>query len=153
MSDAAFKRPESVLVVIHAADGQVLLMERTAPRGFWQSVTGSLRPGESPLAAARRELAEETGIIDVEPVDCRRQNVFPILPAWRARYAPDVSHNTEHVFRVELVAPREPRLNPAEHVALRWLPRAEAMAAASSWTDREAIRDFVLPGRDMTDGI
>ena len=37
----AFKRPESVLVVVHAAAGRVLMLERTSPPRFWQSVTGA----------------------------------------------------------------------------------------------------------------
>ena len=36
------KIPESVLVVIHTADLEVLLIERADRPGFWQSVTGSL---------------------------------------------------------------------------------------------------------------
>ena len=59
----AFKRPESVLVVVHTADGLVLMLERVSPPRFWQSVTGSLEPGESFEAAARRALKTiaETG--------------------------------------------------------------------------------------------
>jgi dATP pyrophosphohydrolase len=49
-----FKRPESVLVVVHTDDGQVLQLLRREPTGFWQSVTGSLQEGETPLKAARR---------------------------------------------------------------------------------------------------
>ena len=37
----AYKRPVSVLVVIHTADLQILLLERAAHAGYWQSVTGS----------------------------------------------------------------------------------------------------------------
>jgi len=56
-----YKRPESVLVVIHTPRGEVLLLRRRQPADFWQSVTGSLEWGESTAQAARRELAEETG--------------------------------------------------------------------------------------------
>ena len=42
---ADFRRPESVLVVVHAADGQVLILRRSQPFDFWQSVTGSLQAG------------------------------------------------------------------------------------------------------------
>ena len=76
MPTPAFKRPESVLVVVHT-DDQVLLMERCSPEGFWQSVTGSLREDESPLDCAERELAEETGFAagdlrDLSAIDTRR---------------------------------------------------------------------------------
>ncbi|MDH3954436.1 MAG: NUDIX domain-containing protein, partial [Gammaproteobacteria bacterium] len=59
-----FRRPESVLVVVCSDDRQVLLLRRRRPFEFWQSVTGSLLPGETHEEAARRELMEETGLAD-----------------------------------------------------------------------------------------
>ncbi|HVJ10296.1 MAG TPA: NUDIX domain-containing protein, partial [Burkholderiales bacterium] len=57
------KLPLSVLVVVHTAKLDVLLLERASRSGFWQSVTGSLdAPGEPFELAAARELREETGI-------------------------------------------------------------------------------------------
>ena len=54
-----YKRPESVLVVIHTADLQILLLERADAPGFWQSVTGSLEEGENLPEAAWREVARK----------------------------------------------------------------------------------------------
>ena len=59
---AEFRRPESVLVVVHTPELDCLLLERVEPRGFWQSVTGTLRWAETPAECAARELAEETGL-------------------------------------------------------------------------------------------
>jgi dATP pyrophosphohydrolase len=56
------KQPVSVLVVIHDPELNILLLERAAHPGYWQSVTGSLEGKESPRDAALREVAEETGI-------------------------------------------------------------------------------------------
>lgn len=138
--DNAYKRPESVLVLVCTRTGEVLLMERTRPRGFWQSVTGSLGWGESAAAAAARELAEETGL---DPggrlVDLRSGERFPIIPPWRARYAPEVRFNREHWFVYELPARRTIRLNPREHRQCRWLPADQALRRASSWTNRKLI--------------
>lgn len=139
MSAPAFKRPESVLVVVHT-DDRILLMERCSPPAFWQSVTGSLREGESPLQCAIRELAEETGFQAEHLRDLGMTRRFRIAPEWRHRYAPGVKENEEHAFALRLPRALAPRLNPAEHRAYRWMPAAEAAAAASSWTDREAMR-------------
>ena len=142
-----WKRPESVLVVVATRDAYVLLLNRRQPSGFWQSVTGSLEWGETPAQAAARELAEETGI-HARPEDCHISHRFPIVPPWRARYAPDVHHNVEHVFRLVLPQRVEVRLNPAEHEAAVWLPKAQAIQRAASWTNREAIERCVPGAQD-----
>ena len=137
------KLPVSVLVVVHSAAGEVLLLERAARAGFWQSVTGSLdRPDETPAKAALRELGEETGI-RAEPQALRRWNLsytFEIYPQWRHRFAPGTTHNTEHVFSLELPGRMSVVLAPDEHVASRWLPWREAAAQCFSWSNRDAIR-------------
>ena len=136
------KLPVSVLVVVHTAAREVLLLERAARPGYWQSVTGSLdRPDEPLAAAAVRELAEETGIA---PAQGRLErwnvtNVFEIYATWRGRFAPGITHNTEHVFGFELPVRAPVTLSPEEHVAFRWLPWREAAAACFSWTNRDAI--------------
>ena len=139
----SYKLPVSVLVVVHTADLQVLLLERAARPGFWQSVTGSLDWPEEPLeAAAAREVMEETGI-DAASGRLRRWNVantFEIYGQWRHRFAPGVTHNTEHVFGLALPRPVGVRLAPEEHVAFAWLPWREAAAKCFSWTNRDAIR-------------
>jgi len=144
-----YKQPESVLVVVHTPDVEVLLIERICPRGFWQSVTGSLEPGEMPLQAALRELDEETGIIVTadEMRDWYQTNRFEILPEWRARYAPDVMYNIEHVFSLCLPQRCPIRLSPDEHAGYVWLPQDEAASKATSWTNRDAILKLTRPAR------
>lgn len=136
-----YKQPESVLVVVHSAAREFLLLQRVSPSGFWQSVTGSLEPGEAPREAALRELEEETGLActPAQLVDWRHCNRFEIRPEWRSRYAPGVTHNTEHVFSLCLPAARPIRLAPDEHTAYVWLPSDAAAEKVFSWTNREAI--------------
>ncbi len=54
---AGSKKPVSVLVVIHDPELNILLLERAAHPGYWQSVTGSLEGEEALVATARREVA------------------------------------------------------------------------------------------------
>jgi len=144
------KIPVSVLVLVHTADLQVLLLERADRPGFWQSVTGSMDEGETLAQTAQRELAEETGIV-AEPgmlADWKRQNHYEIYPHWRSRYAPGVTHNMEHVFGLTLPAVRDIVLAPREHLAFAWLPWREAADRVFSWSNAEAIRE--LPQRQAS---
>lgn len=143
ISDTEWKRPESVLVVVYTTAGEVLLLERTRPAGFWQSVTGSLEWDEQPAAAAARELHEETGIVAV-PRDCQQQNRFPILPVWRARYHPDVMENVEHVFALALPGRCDIHLSDTEHSQYVWLDAPAAIARCFSWSNAQAIEQLVL---------
>lgn len=144
------KHPQSVLVVIHTPLS-VLLMERVRPPGFWQSVTGSLEADESWAAAARREMAEETGLEAEGEIlrDWRLVNRYPIPSPFLDRYPAGVRHNQERVFSYRVAEEFAPRLAPREHGRALWLPWAEALARASSWTNRDAIRllSASLPGR------
>jgi dATP pyrophosphohydrolase len=139
-----YKIPDSVLVVIHTADLQVLLIERADRGGFWQSVTGSLDALDEPLPlTAARELREETGIVaDGERIvlrDWQLANVYEIYPVWRHRYAPGVTHNTEHVFSVEVPRDIAITLSPREHINHVWLPYLEAADRCFSSSNAEAI--------------
>jgi dATP pyrophosphohydrolase len=136
----AFKLPESVLVVVHTVALDVLLIERAANPGFWQSVTGSREPDDPDLeATARRELLEETGLSAGTLSDWRLTNRYEIWPQWRARYAPDVTHNVEHVFGFRVPQITVATLDPAEHTAQLWLPWQQAMEKVFSPTNRDAI--------------
>jgi dATP pyrophosphohydrolase len=151
MSGRPWKIPESVLVVIHTPALEVLLIQRADAEDFWQSVTGSKDNVDEPLAlTAAREVVEETG------VDCREgsalacrlrdwqlQNIYEIYPRWRSRYAPGITHNTEHLFGLCVPERLTPRLDPREHTAWRWLPWREAADACFSPSNAEAI--LLLP--------
>jgi len=136
------KLPVSVLVVVHTADLQVLLLERASRAGFWQSVTGSLERMDEPLAAAAaREVAEETGIDAVQGTlrQWPMANTFEIYARWRHRFPPGVTHNTEHVFDLRLAQRLPVRLSRDEHVAFEWLPWREAAQRCFSWSNRDAV--------------
>jgi dATP pyrophosphohydrolase len=142
------KIPVSTLVVVHTPDLRVLLIERADSPGYWQSVTGSQEPGESLAATAVRELREETGIDAARYGglrDWKTSNVYEIYPRWRHRYAPGITHNTEHLFALQVPEPVAVELDPREHSASAWLPFEAAAAKCFSWSNRDAI--LCLPQR------
>ncbi len=158
-----FKIPESVLVVVYSDDLQVLLIERADKPGFWQSVTGSKDTvAESLTRTAAREVYEETGIVvdgffplpEFKRIrekniastvgadklcDWKLSNVYEIYPVWRHRYAPDITHNTEHVFGLTVPRDIPIRLAPREHLNHVWLPYREAADKCFSPSNAEAI--------------
>ena len=149
-----YKIPESVLVVIYTPCGQVLLIRR-ADAGTWQSVTGSKdHPQESWADTAVREVQEETGIDALHPScqlqDWQLENVYEIYPAWRWRYHPEVSRNTERVFGLRVPEPTSITLSPTEHTEWQWQHWQVAADHCFSASNAEAI--LMLPRFDQQVG-
>ena len=146
-----WKIPESVLVVIHTPALDVLLIRRADADDFWQSVTGSKESADEALElTAAREVGEETGIyctagsvLAPRLRNWQLQNIYEIYPQWRFRYAPQVTHNTEHLFSLCVPERLEPRLHDREHTDWRWLPYREAADMCFSPSNAEAI--LLLP--------
>jgi len=142
-----YKLPVSTLVVIYTAALEVLLLERADHPGYWQSVTGSQDEGETLRDTAVREVFEETGL-EAERyalTDWQVKNVYEIYPVWQYRYSPGTTHNTEHVFGLELPGILPVRLSPREHLNFVWLPWQEAAEKVFSPSNRAAI--LQLPER------
>ncbi len=141
---AHYKIPQSVLVVIHTAALDVLLIRRAdVEADYWQSVTGSKdSEGEALFDTAVREVREETGLDATAPgcvlTDWQLENVYEIYPRWRARYAPGVTHNVEHVFGLCVPAGAAVHLSAREHTDYVWLPWRAAADRCFSYTNAEA---------------
>ncbi len=141
------KQPISVLVVIYTAALEVLSLERADHPGYWQSVTGSCEVGETLVATAMREVFEETGLDAGGDAltDWQTQNTYEIYPQWRHRYPPGVTHNTEHVFGLQLPCVVPVQLAPREHLNFKWLAWQDAAETVFSPSNRAAI--LQLPQR------
>jgi dihydroneopterin triphosphate diphosphatase len=142
VSAPPFRRPESVLIVIHTDGGEFLLLERRRPVGFWQSVTGSLEWDEFADAAARREVIEETGITQGVLVNLQWTQVYEILPAFGRVYAPGITRNLEHAFSLRLAQRVPVVLSDSEHARYHWASGADAVKTVSSSTNRAVIESL-----------
>jgi bis(5'-nucleosidyl)-tetraphosphatase len=110
-----------LIIVRRAADGWRYLLLRCF--GYWDFAKGELEPGEAPLAAARREAAEETGLSGLELAWGRDYyQTEPYRGGKRARYYLALSRGGEVVLGVN------PELGEPEHHEYRWLRRREAAA-------------------------
>lgn len=111
-----------VAAVVHR-DGQFLLIRRgkSPSRGLWAFPGGSILPGEPLVAAAIRELAEETGVTGA---DCRVLAAIDVI-------APAAAAVPYHFVLVP--------------VLMRWTagePVAADDAEAAGWFTPEAMRDL-----------
>lgn len=102
--------------------------------GSWETVHGTIEPGESPVDTARRELVEETGLAALRWYNLSRVESFfwhatgevILIPQFAVFVAPDAA----------------PRLSP-EHDGAEWLPLGEARARFAWPRERRAIDDIL----------
>lgn len=140
---SALRKPVSVLVVIYNEHNEFLLLQRADDKHFWQSVTGGVDPGETPITTAYRELKEETGIdaaaLGITIHSHNKTNQYTIRPQWRHRYEPGVTMNTEHVFSVQVPSGISVVLAEDEHTDFIWLNKTHACERVWSPSNRQEI--------------
>ncbi|STW06228.1 dihydroneopterin triphosphate pyrophosphohydolase type 2 [Klebsiella grimontii] len=88
------------------------------------------------------EVAIDVASEQLALVDCQRTVEFEIFSHLRHRYAPGVERNTEFWFRLAL--PHERQIVFTEHLDYRWVDAAEAATLTKSWSNRQAIEEFVI---------
>ena len=137
------KIPISVLIIVYTKNKDILLLNKKGKDSMWQSITGSLQINEKPLDAAKRELFEETGIVSNDIIDCKKKHIFEIYEIWRHKYEDGVTHNTEHIFKLELDDIIDIKLDSDEHDSFEWASRVKAAEKVFSHTNRQAIFDLI----------
>ena len=137
------KIPISVLVLIYTKNKDILILKKNNGKDMWQSVTGSVNDGESVDDAAKREVYEETGLNTDNIINCNKKYIFEIYEMWRYKYDDNVTHNTEHVFLLELEKKEDIVIDKEEHVSYEWTSRVKAAEKVFSHTNRQAIFDLI----------
>lgn len=99
--------------------------------GHWGFPKGRAEPGESPLDAARRECAEETGITEIA-IDPDAQYI--------ERYTNGSAEKTVTYYLAETSA-RALTLQAAEVRDAVWLPFAEALARLTHTEAKEVLTE------------
>jgi len=101
--------------------GWQYLLLRRIPKlgGFWQGITGGINQGEELLAAANRELAEETGNKHAKLEKIGYSYTYPVQDEWRHLYATGVEEIREHVFIALVDGQQDPRIS-REHDRWQW---------------------------------
>lgn len=98
--------------------------------GTWQTVYGQSEGDETAVAAALRELREETGLIPAEFYRLEHVSIFYVIP----------EDTLWHCVQFCAIVKREDCVNlNAEHTELRWLSTDEAATQFMWEDDRKAV--------------
>ena len=126
-------------VFVHRG-GRLLVLHRSEDR-YWHIIAGVVEPSETYLAAATRELLEESGLRAEALLDLEVPVAYAISPELRDRYGypDDVPEVVVHSFAVDVAPGWEPVLNE-EHDEYRWCDIDEAIGLLHWPETRAAAR-------------
>jgi 8-oxo-dGTP pyrophosphatase MutT (NUDIX family) len=118
------------VVALDAAGRVCLVGEWVYPLGAygWAVPSGAMHPDETPLAAAQRELREETGLIATR-----------WEPLGRCHLSQGLTAQASHLFLATALHQEAACPEPTERLAVAWLPLEEAWARACQGELTDAV--------------
>lgn len=140
--------PFVVVAVIIEKDGKIMLVQEAGTdRGQWNHPAGWLDKGENPVAAAKREAEEETGL-QVEITHLL--GVYSFLKPARVTEVKIDNHSVKLVF-VGKVVGGEIKLNPEEIMDAKWFTPEEIYGMKEMMLRdmdiKNEVRDYVAGKR------
>lgn len=157
------KKVSAGIILYTIADRQlrVLLVHPGGPfwakkdLGAWSIPKGEYEEGDDPLAAALRELGEETGLrladVDLIALDAVKQKNGKVVTAWAAEHDFDVAALVSNTFEMEWPRGTGTREFPEVDRAEWFVPslaREKLVAAQAEFVDR-LISKLSKAGRDF----
>lgn len=128
------QQEHSAGILVYRFDGGIpciLLLHYTA--GHWDFPKGHLEQGETPEQAARRELSEETGMVEVKLDPDWRQSLHYIYTAHGRRIAKQVDFFLGETNTTDIQLSHE-------HQGFAWLPPAEALDKLTFENAKQLLR-------------
>jgi 8-oxo-dGTP pyrophosphatase MutT (NUDIX family) len=117
------RHADAVAVLAVNAGGRVLGVRQRRPAVgavSWELPAGLIDPGEAPVEAAARELAEEARLAGT------------LRPLAVGYVSPGFTDERVHLFEASDLRPADGRLDPGEELHLEWLDLEDAWRSAAS---------------------
>lgn len=148
------KHKEKVVAVVEDGEGNVLTIKWPQELGGRLLVGGTIEEGEDPLTTALREIAEETGYTDIEPIERAEETVHHSYFAFSKNQA-TVAHTTLVHCRLRTDVRQKQQLeeNEAGKFEVEWVSVARARKEIHDDQHQRALSRFTGSASYSGDGL